>query len=79
MPDRKSHKTKLLFYSSMLLTASSLVSIVIAVNTKAEIAFFVGLILFLVAGALIIAGYSLRMSDMEKRVDELESHTRKEG
>ena len=74
MADRKSRKTKLLFYSSMLLTAFSLVLIVIAVNTKAEVPFFLGLILFLVAGALIIAGYSRRMRDMEKRVDHLESH-----
>ena len=74
MADRKSRKTKLLFYSSMLLTAFSLVLIVIAVNTKAEVPFFLGLILFLVAGALIIAGYSRRMRDMEKRVDDLESH-----
>ncbi len=74
MADRKSRKTKLLFYSSMLLTTFSVVLIVIAVNTKAEVPFFLGLILFLVAGALIIAGYSRRMRDMEKRVDDLESH-----
>ena len=74
MANRKSRKTKLLFYSSMLLTTFSVVLIVIAVNTKAEVPFFLGLIIFLVAGALIIAGYSRRMRDMEKRVDDLESH-----
>ncbi len=58
----------------MLLSAFSLVLVIIAVNTKAEVPFFLGLILFLVAGVLIITACSLRKRDMEKRIDELESH-----
>lgn len=79
MADRKSGRTKALFYSSILLTASSLVLLVIAANTKAEVPFFLGLILFLVAGALIIVGYTLRTRDIEKRVDDLEPHREQKG
>jgi len=78
MADREGSKAKALFYASILLTACSLVLLIIAANTKAEIPFFLGLALFLVAGALIAAGFSIRKRDTEKRLDKLESDTQQE-
>ena len=75
MTDRKTINRLVIIL--MLLIASSFVLFGISAAAQTPVFVYLGLIVFLGGGIpcclLIIAGYSRRWTDLEKRIDELES------
>jgi hypothetical protein len=77
MTDLKSSKTQPFGILSILLIVCSLLLLGIGATVKSDVLFNLGLILLLlafIAASFIIGGFVRRMTDLEKRLDELESH-----
>lgn len=76
MANQKTGNERQLGILLLLLIVSSLVLFGIAAAAKTEVLVYLGLILLLLGGIpvwLIIAGFSQRYNDLEKRIDELQS------
>jgi len=75
MLDRKTGKQHRLAIILILLIASSFVLFGIAAAAQTPVFVYLGLIPFLLGVWLIIAEFSRRWTDLEKRIDELDSRS----